>query len=153
MNDINEITYRIAAVRPALDALRFYTATTRGFRDREQGRLAEFLKDVAEAELRDYTPDEVKQWLKTKAGWINTYDYRHGDTSIYQALLEAIPPELLARTKDYVYLIAKGSGRRQIDDAMRARIEAEFSATPCVAPPPPPEDDELPPISLGVRID
>ena len=147
MTDITEIKQRIAEVRPALDALRFYTATTRGFRDREQTRLALFLKDVAEAELRDYTPDQVKEWLKTKAGWIDTSDYRGGDTSGYLALLCAIPPHLLTRTKDYAYLIARGSGRRVLSEEVGSRIEPEFSPTPVVVPPP--EDDES---SLGISI-
>lgn len=147
MTDITEIKQRIAAVRPALDALRFYTATTRGFRDREQARLALFLKDVAEVELRDYAPDQVKEWLKTKAGWIDTSDYRGGDTSGYLALLCAIPPHLLTRTKDYAYLIAQGSGRRILSEEAIGRIEQEFSPTPVVVPPP---EDEAP--SLGVSI-
>lgn len=128
-------------MRPALDALRFYVATTRGFRDREQTRLAAFLKDVAEAELRDFAPEEVKEWLKTKVGWVDTSDYRRGDTSGYLALLQAIPPQLLTRTKDYAYLIAKGSGRKPLSDEAITRIEQEFSASPIVTAPPSEDDD------------
>src|SRR5690606_21317011 len=150
MTDVADIGRRIAGVRPALDALRFFTASTRGFRDREQERLAMFLEEVAGADLAEYTRAELKEWLQTKAGWINTRDYRAGDTSGYLAMLQAIPPHLLARTRDYAYAIAGGSGRRPIADDMRARIEQEFSPAPTVAPPPPEDDDGLPGIRFGV---
>ena len=135
----------IAAARPALDALRFFTATTRGFRDKEQTKLTAFLKEVCP--LDGYSSDEVKEWLKTKAGYVDTSDYRRGDTSHYLKLLQAIPAPLLVRTQDYAIQISGGSGRLPLDDKLRERISVEFSEHPVVVPPP---VDDSP--ALGVRI-
>lgn len=149
MPEISEIPARIAHVLPALRALRFYTATTRGFREREQVKLARFLKDVAERELQDFSPDQVKEWLKTKAGWVDTSDYRRGDTTPYLALLQAIPATLVERTRDYAMLIAAGSGRKPRDPNEVARIESEFSPAPHVIQPPPMTEEPV----IGVVID
>jgi hypothetical protein len=135
----------IADVRPALDALRFFTATTRGFRDKEQSKLVAFLKELCP--LDDYSAEEVHTWLKTKAGYVDTFDYRHGDTNQYLELLQRIPAHLLIRTRDYAMLIAAGSGRKPLSDELRGRITAEFSESPVVLPPP---VDDSP--RLGVRI-
>lgn len=123
----------IAEAKPALDALRFFTATTRGFRDKEQTKLAAFLREVSS--LDGYSLDEVKEWLKTKAGFVDTYDYRRGDVSGYKDLLQKIPASLLLRTRDYAMTIAGGSGRRPLSEEMRKRIELEFSENPNVLPP------------------
>lgn len=123
----------ITDARPALAALRFYTATTRGLGDREQVKLAAFLKEICE--LDSYTSDEVKQWLKTQAGYVQTFDYRHGDVSGYLSLLQGIPAHLLVRTRDYATLIARGTGRRPISEAILERIASEFSENPTVIPP------------------
>ena len=136
----------IAPVRPALDALRFFTATTRGFRDKEQVKLAAFLRETCNLEA--YSSDEIKDWLKTKAGFVSTFDYRRGDVSEYMTLLQKIPANLLVRTRDYAFLIAGGSGRKPLSDDLRERIESEFSESPVVAPPP--QEEEA--LQLGVRI-
>lgn len=125
MPDIAEIFQRIYPARYALRALRYFTAITRGFRDREQKKLARFLREVAP--LDDFTEAQVVEWLKTKAGAIGTYPYKTGDLSEYRALLQAIPPELLTRTRDYALLIARGSGRKQLSDEFRTRVEIEFT--------------------------
>jgi hypothetical protein len=146
---MSETRKRIAEIisdaKPALAALRFFTATTRGFRDREQSKLAAYLKEICE--LDSYTKEEVKEWLKTKAGYVDTQDYRRGDTSGYLKLLQNIPAHLLARTREYAMFIASGSGRRLLSDQMRERIASEFSENPIVVPPP---QDDTP--QLGVRI-
>lgn len=134
MGDINDVADRIRTIRPALDALRFFTATTRGFRQQEQLKLAKFLTELAD--LRDIPAADVVEWLKTKAGWIDTFDYRQGDTSAYLCLLQRIPPTLLVRTRDYAMLIAGGSGRRPISDELRTRIDMEFAERPVALPPP-----------------
>jgi hypothetical protein len=139
------IVESIAAARPALDALRFFTATTRGFRDKEQTKLAAFLKEVCP--LDEYSSEEVKEWLKTKAGYVDTSDYRRGDTSHYLKLLQSIPATLLVRTQDYAVHISGGSGRRPLSDELRERIAVEFSEHPVVVPPP---MDDSP--TLGVRL-
>ncbi len=131
----------ISKVKPALDALRFFTATTRGFRDKEQEKLTRFLKELCKLEA--YTADEVKHWLKTKAGFVDTYDYRHGNVSSYLLLLQEIPSNLLVRTRDYAYLIASGSGRKLMADEIRVRIESEFTELPIVVPPLLDDDSEL----------
>lgn len=134
MGDINDVATRISSIRPALDALRFFTATTRGFRQKEQEKLARFLTEVAD--LREIPAADVLEWLKTKADWIDTWDYRQGDTTKYLLRLQRIPPHLLVRTRDYAALIAGGSGRRPLSDEMRARIEMEFAEQPVALPPP-----------------
>lgn len=123
----------IGRVRPALDALRYYVAITRGFRDREQARLALFLKDVAEEELRDFTPLQIKEWLKTGAGWVETYGGTPHRLEAYMEFLRAIPPDLLQRTKEYAQLIASGSGRRPVPVDELERLASEFSPDPSVA--------------------
>lgn len=135
----------IAEAKPALDALRFFTATTRGFRDKEQIKLAAFLRETCK--LEQYTPDEVKDWLKTKAGFVDTSDYRRGDFAGYLSLLRRIPANLVDRTRDYATTIAGGSGRRPLSDELRERVNSEFSENPVVSPPA--SDDTL---QLGVRI-
>ena len=135
----------IAEARPALDALRFFTATARGFRDKEQIKLTAFLRETCK--LDEYTPDEVKDWLKTKAGFVDTSDYRRGDVAGYLSLLQRIPANLLDRTRDYATTIVGGSGRRPLSDELRDRINSEFSGNPVVLPPP---SDDTP--QLGVRI-
>lgn len=137
----------IATARPALDALRFFTATVRGFRDKEQTKLAAFLKEVCP--LDEYSSDEVKEWLKTKAGYVDTSDYRSGDTSHYIKLLQGIPATLLLRTKDYAVQIAGGSGRRPLSDELRERITVEFSENPTAVPPP---ADNSPDLSVRITI-
>ena len=116
----------IAEARPALDALRFFTATARGFRDKEQIKLTAFLRETCK--LDEYTPDEVKDWLKTKAGFVDTSDYRRGDVSGYLALLQKIPANLLVRTRDYATAIAGGSGRRHCSATTRALIVSSVSS-------------------------
>jgi hypothetical protein len=142
----NPITDIIAEARPALASLRFFTATTRGFRDKEQAKLAAFLKEICA--LDGYSTEEVMGWLKTKAGFVDTSDYRRGDVSQYLQLLQRIPSHLLVRTRDYAALIAGGSGRRPLSDQLRERIASEFSENPVAVPPP--VDDEA--VELGVRI-
>ncbi|MGB3832209.1 MAG: hypothetical protein WA975_10125 [Mesorhizobium sp.] len=93
----------IAPAKLALDALRFFTATTRGFRDKEQVKLAAFLRETCN--LESYSSDEIKDWLKTKAGFVSTFDYRRGDVSEYLALLQKIPANLLVRTRDYAWVL------------------------------------------------
>lgn len=138
----------ISEVKPALDALRFFTATTRGFRDKEQEKLSSFLRE--RCKLDAYTSDEIKNWLKTKAGYVDTFDYRRGDVSSYLALLKKIPTNLLVRTRDYALLIAGGSGRNPIGDKLRIRIESEFSEHPIVVPPPLDDESEL---SVQISLD
>lgn len=141
MDHNQEIATRIAPHRDALNALRFFTATTRGFRDREQRNLAAFLREVAP--LGDMPGEAVVEWLKTKAGWIDTSAYRRGDVSGYEALLRKIPAEQLQRTADYARLVAAGSGRRRIPEEWETRIQREFAHEPVVLPPPPPEEPGL----------
>lgn len=147
---MNEARKRIAEIiadaKPALAALRFFTATTRGFRDREQSKLTAYLMEICK--LDSYSKEEVKAWLKTKAGYVDTVDYRRGDTSGYLQLLRNIPAHLLVRTREYATFIAGGSGRQPLSDQMRARITSEFSETPVVVPPPPQDDTP----ELGVCI-
>lgn len=131
----------IAEAMPALNALRFFTATTRGFREQEQAKLTAFLREVCQ--LEDYTAEEIKHWLKTKAGHVDVYDYRRGDVTQYANLLKQIPSSYLVRTRDYAMLIAGGSGRRNLSDQLRNRISSEFSASPTVIPPPPEDAPEL----------
>lgn len=139
---INDLIY---SAKPALAALRFFTATTRGFRDTEQTKLAAFLKEICD--LRSYSTEEVKEWLKTKAGYVDTHDYRRGDVSHYLTLLQNIPTNLLVRTRDCAMLIAGGSGRKPLSDDLRNRITSEFSSNPTVIAPP--ADDSY---ELGMRI-
>lgn len=122
----------IAEAMPALNALRFFTATTRGFRDQEQTKLTAFLREVCQ--LEDYTAEEIMHWLKTKAGYVDIYDYRRGDVTQYATLLKEIPSRYLVRTRDYAMLIALGSGRKPLSDQLRERISAEFSEFPVIAP-------------------
>lgn len=147
MSKHSEIEQHIAAVRPALDALRFFTATTRGFRDVEQEKLARFLKEVAEHELKELTLDDIKHWLKNSAGWINTMDYRRGDTREYLKLLQGIPPHLLTRTKDYATFIAASGRMTPAKEAIRMRIEQEFCENPVPVEPPPYDGPEI-----GIKI-
>lgn len=134
MGDMNEFAKRISTIRPALDALRFFTATTRGFRQQEQEKLAGFLMEVGD--LSDIPVADVLEWLTTKAGWIDTWAYRQGDTAEYLQLLQRIPRNLLFRTREYAFLIAGGSGRRPLSHEMRCRIEMEFAEQPVALPPP-----------------
>lgn len=124
----------IGDARPSLQALRYFVATTRGFRRREQERLAQFLFEVCS--LSEFTREEVVSWLQTRAGYIDTYAYRSGDASEYVELLQAIPSHHLARTKDYARLLAVGSGRKALDPSWARRIELEFALDPIVEPPP-----------------
>lgn len=140
IDDIN-LSLLIEPVRPALDALRFFTATTRGFNQREQQKLATFLIEVGPDELRDYSKEALVEWLTTRAGYVSTLDYRHGDVAEYLQLLDAIPEHLIAATRTHAYLIAMGSGRRPISDEIRSRIELEFTPPARVNPPEPEVDD------------
>lgn len=126
MTHSSEIAERIQPARNALDALRYFVAMTRGFRDREQKKLARFLREVAP--LSDFSEAEVVAWLKTKAGYVSAADYRDGDTSRYRELLRAIPHDLQAPTLRCALDLARGSGRRRLSDEFRSRVEIEFTA-------------------------
>lgn len=125
-------------VTASLSALRFFIATTRGFREREINRLVAFVRETCPA--LSLTDAQLFQWLRHEAGFVDTYDYRRGDTSHYERLLRAISPKLLQRTKDYAFAIARGSGRRPIEPEWAQRIELEFHPAPRVNPPDAPDD-------------
>lgn len=126
MADLNDIGKLIQPSRAALDALRYFVAMTRGFRDREQKKLARFLLEVSP--LEDFSEAQVVEWLKTKAGYVSAADYRDEDTSTYRHLLRAIPSELQAKALNCALDLARGSGRRRLSDEFRARVEIEFTA-------------------------
>jgi hypothetical protein len=117
---------------PAIKALKFFTLSTRGFAKRERGRVADFVREVAD--VTSYPKEDLEGWLyKLWCG--DLYAYRDGDTTEYTETLKAIPRDLLPRCRDYALLIARGSGRKAIDPILAERIETEFSEAPNVKKP------------------
>lgn len=123
---------------PCVRALRFYTATTRGFRDRERRRIAAFVLSIVGRDK--YTESHVLAWLAA-LGFVDYFAWRSGDTRGWQAMLDEIPQEALPRVRDAAYAIARGSGRKAIAPEVIERIESEFSWPPKAYPPPPKVED------------
>lgn len=116
-------------VLPAIKALKFFTLSTRGFRQRERDRVTQFVQEVAD--LRAYSKEEIGEWVyKLWCG--DLYTYRDGDTTEYTETLQNIPSALLNRCRDYALLIARGSGRKPVDPIWVERIETEFNPAPQV---------------------
>jgi hypothetical protein len=126
---LEALTWRVL---PAIKALKFFALSTRGFAKRDGGKVADFVREVADVTL--HPKEEFEEWLyKLWCG--DLYAYRDGDTSEYTETLKAIPRELLARCRDYALLVARGSGRKEVDPAWVERIESEFSEVPIVKKP------------------
>jgi hypothetical protein len=117
---------------PAIKALKFFTLSTRGFRQRERDRVIQFVQEAAD--VSSYSKEEVGEWVyKLWCG--DLYAYRDGDTTEYTETLQSIPSALLDRCRGYALLIARGSGRKPVDPSWVKRIETEFSPAPQVKKP------------------
>lgn len=125
---------------PAVKALKFFTLSTRGFRQRERDRVTQFVQEVAD--LSAYSKEEIGEWVH-KLWCGDLYTYWDGDTAEYTETLQNIPSALLNRCRDYALLIARGSGRKPIDPLWLERIETEFNHTPLVKKPERKESEEI----------
>lgn len=119
-------------VMSAVKVLKFFTLTTRGGRKRELDRIVQFVQEVAD--VTSHSKDEVYEWLK-KLWCGDLYAYRDGNIAEYTDLLRNIPAALLKRCRDYVLLIAKGSGRKPVEPSWLELIETEFAPDPQVKKP------------------
>lgn len=120
--------YAISAIK----ALKFFSLSTRGFRQRERELLFRFAQEVVDLSL--YSKEEVNEWIyKLWCG--DLYRYRNGDTVEYAETLRNLPPLMLNRCRDYALQIAGGSGRKPIDPSWVDRIESEFCPDPIVRSP------------------
>jgi hypothetical protein len=129
---------------PAIKALKFFTLSTRGFRQRERDRVEQFVKEVGD--LSAYSKEEIGEWVyKLWCG--DLYAYRDGNTTEYTEILQNIPSTLLNRCRDYALLIARGSGRKPVDPIWLKRIETEFNSVPQVKKP---EKNEVEGISVTI---
>ncbi len=100
---LESMTWRVL---PAVKALKFFTLTTRGFRQRERDRVVQFVQEVAD--VTSYSKDEVSAWVyKLWCGDI--YAYRHGEIAEYIELLRNIPPALLGRCRTMRYSSHEGA--------------------------------------------
>ena len=116
----------------AIKALKFFTLTTRGFKQRERERVTHFVLEIANTS--PYSQEEVNEWVyKLWCG--DLYRFKDGDTLEYTEILRNIPFSLLDRCRDYAIHIASGSGRKPVEPAWLARIESEFCIDPVVKPP------------------
>lgn len=126
---LDSLTWRVL---PAIKALKFFTLTTRGFRQRERDRLVQFVQEVVD--VRSYSKEEISEWVyKLWCGDI--YLYRDGDIAEHTETLRNIPIDLLDRCRNYALLIAKGSGRKPIEPNWEERIQSEFQRNPNVKKP------------------
>jgi hypothetical protein len=122
----------------AIKALKFFSLTTRGFKQRERDRVTKFVQEISNT--ASHTPEELSEWVyKLWCGDI--YRFRDGDTLEYTETLRNIPPSVLDRCRDYALHIASGSGRKPIEPAWQERIDTEFSSNPVVKPPIKPTSD------------
>jgi hypothetical protein len=116
----------------AIRALKFFSLSTRGFRQRERELLFMFVQEVADLSL--YSKEEVNEWIyKLWCG--DLYRYRDGDVVEYTETLRNISESMMDRCRDYALRIAGGSGRKPIDPNWLERIEFEFCPEPSVRPP------------------
>ena len=116
----------------AIKALKFFTLTTRGFKQSERQRVTNFVLEVVKTS--PYSPAQIDEWVyKLWCG--DLYRFKGGDTLEYTETLRNIPASLLGRCRDYALNIASGSGRKPVDPACLERIETEFCANPVVKPP------------------
>jgi hypothetical protein len=119
-------------ILPAIKALKFFTLTTRGFRQRERDRVVQFVQEIAD--VHSYSKEEISEWVyKLWCG--DLYAYGNGDTSEYTETLCNIPDSLLSRCREYALFIAKGSGRKPVEPSWLERIEGEFRKNPNVKKP------------------
>lgn len=134
-------------VLPAIKALKFFTLSTRGFRQRERDRVVRFVHEIAD--VKSYSKDEVNNWVyKLWCG--DLYAYRDGDTVEYTETLRNIPTSLLERCRNYELLIARGSGRKPVEPSWEERIESEFSHDPKVKKPERKQDEGMS-VTVSVR--
>lgn len=120
---------------PAIKALKFFTLTTRGTRQRELSRLAQFVKQIVDVAM--YSDDELIAWVKQLSCWDMTHAWDRGDTAEYTELLRRIPRAMLSTCHANAVTIAAGSGRKPLDPDWIERINNEFAVEPSVKAPEP----------------
>jgi hypothetical protein len=131
-NEPLSIDYLTWPMISAIKALKFFSLTTRGFKQRERDRVTKFVQEISNT--APHTPEELSEWVyKLWCGDI--YRFRDGDTLEYTETLRNIPASVLDRCRDYAMHIASGSGRKPIEPEWQERIDTEFSSDPVVKPP------------------
>ena len=149
MTNNSAIREAVGNLYPCVRALRFYTATTRGFRDRERKRIAAFVMSLVGGEK--FTEKQVLDWISA-LGFVDYHDWLRGDTAKWQSMLDEIPKDAVARVRDAAYAIARGSGRKAIAPEAVERIESEFSWPPKAYPPPPRPETEGLVVKIEARL-
>lgn len=131
-NDCLKIESILGESLPAIKALKFFTKTTRGGKRREIYRMVQFVKDVSDVDI--YNDDEIAEWIRNLwcGGWQEYFD---GNPTEYIKNLKNIPPSLMDKCRFYAKIIARGSGRKPINQEWLKRIELEFSNNPVVMKP------------------
>lgn len=136
----------IGEALPAIKALKFFTLTTRGFAKRERERVGAFVREVLNEE---WPNEELEPWLQ-KLWCGDRLAYFKGDVSEYKTTLQYIPHHLLPRCREYAMLIARGSGRKAVNEEWMQRIDLEFVEDPVVAKPV--RENEEQALAIGVRF-
>lgn len=110
-----------------VDALRFFIATTRGFRDRERKIVADYLGALM---LPQVVEEKLLYSWARDWGYVNYSEWLNGSLDEWQAILDRVPKHQFPMLRDFAYRSARGSGRRPIDPFWIERIESEFNWPP-----------------------
>ena len=115
------------AIRPAMKALKFFARQLRESKKRDRDCIARFIKRITDTTA--YTEGELDTFIH-ELGYGNLAKFNEGDTSEYTALLDSIPSIYRYVCYDTAMAIARGSGRKPIDQEIFNRIENDFVIRP-----------------------
>lgn len=110
-------------VRAGALVLKIFTFITRGtWRERERRHIAEFIE--RNIDCSELTPEKIDTWMRKLPTYFSGIEEAEAE---YQRLARSLSPTLRAECRVTALAIARGSGRRPIDPALIAKINADFT--------------------------
>ena len=114
---------KLSNIISAIKALKSFTYTIRNFSKRERNYILDFIID--NSSIAENLRDNLEKWLiKLPCSYPGSY-CELTDTP-YEKLLEEIPTNLLLKCHKTALLIAKGSGRKPIEEKVLDKIDNDF---------------------------
>lgn len=106
----------VSTILISLKILKLFSKSVRGFSIRERGRIIDYM--FLQTDLDSYSREEIDSWL---------YKLWPGQKDEYTYLLNWLPKLQKIQCRDVAIEIARGSGRKPIDNDILQRINTEFS--------------------------
>ncbi len=118
------IISRLWDLLPAIRVLKFFSKINRGrFGKKETEFVIHFCR--SRASLCEYSTEEMVEWLNGL--WCgDVHAFLDGDESEYKKMLSQIPNDLRADCRFVAMQIARGSGRRDLDENVRRQLDTDF---------------------------